>query len=45
MFCVHIEHAEGLPNEERKAYAEKVVIAFWDAMGGDEEEVRESSIS
>ena len=35
------EHAEKLPHEERKAYAEKVVMAFWDAIGGDEEEVRD----
>lgn len=32
-------HADTLPHEERKKYAEKVVMAFWDAIGGDEEEL------
>ncbi len=39
--CVCAEHAESLSHEERKAYAEKVVLAFWDAVGGNEDEVRE----
>jgi len=30
--------AENLPSEERKKYAEQVTLAFWKAMGGDEEE-------
>lgn len=33
------EKAKNLPPEERKAYAEKVVLAFWKAMGGDEDEI------
>ncbi|XP_003386822.1 PREDICTED: alpha- and gamma-adaptin-binding protein p34-like [Amphimedon queenslandica] len=32
-------HAESLPYEERKAYAEKVVMSFWKSIGGDEEEI------
>lgn len=34
-------HAQQLPQEQRKEYAEKVVMAFWDAIGGDEEEVKD----
>lgn len=34
-------HAQQLPPDQRKVYAEKVVLAFWDAIGGDEEEVKE----
>ena len=34
------DHAESLPHEERKQYAEKVVMAFWNAIGGDEDEVK-----
>ena len=33
------EKAESLPEEERKAYAEKVAISFWKAIGGDEDEI------
>ncbi len=33
------EHAESLPHEERKVYAERVAMAFWDAIGGDKEEL------
>ncbi|GFR19280.1 alpha- and gamma-adaptin-binding protein p34 [Trichonephila clavata] len=33
------EKAAGLNNEEKKKYAEKVAIAFWRAMGGDEDEI------
>ncbi|KAL3866787.1 hypothetical protein ACJMK2_044056 [Sinanodonta woodiana] len=33
------EKAQSLPYQERKKYAEKVAIAFWRAMGGDEDEV------
>lgn len=32
-------HAQSLPDEERKEYAEKVTLAFWRAMGYDEEEI------
>lgn len=35
------EHAKQLPHEERKVYAEKVVMAFWNAIGGDKEEMRD----
>ncbi|KAK3873376.1 hypothetical protein Pcinc_021609 [Petrolisthes cinctipes] len=31
--------AAGLPPEQRRDYAEKVAVAFWRAMGGDEDEV------
>ncbi|CAD5124507.1 DgyrCDS12787 [Dimorphilus gyrociliatus] len=31
--------AEGLPPEERKKFAEEVVIKFWKSMGGDESEI------
>ena len=34
-------HAQQLTHEERKAYAEKVVLAFWDAIGGDEDEIKD----
>lgn len=37
------EHAESLPHEERKSYAERVVMAFWNAIGGDEEEMAENA--
>ncbi|XP_064390829.1 alpha- and gamma-adaptin-binding protein p34-like [Halichondria panicea] len=33
------QHAESLPHEERKVYAERVAMAFWDAIGGDKEEL------
>ncbi|XP_028399045.1 alpha- and gamma-adaptin-binding protein p34-like [Dendronephthya gigantea] len=33
------EKAENLPHTERKAYAEKVAVAFWKAIGGDEDEI------
>lgn len=33
------ETASRLPESERKAYAEKVVLQFWKAMGGDEDEI------
>ena len=36
-----VAHAQELPQEQRKAYAEKVVLAFWDAIGGDQEEVKD----
>ena len=32
-------HAQSLPDEERKEYAEKVTLAFWRAMGFDEDEI------
>lgn len=38
---LYIAHAQQLPQEQRKAYAEKVVLAFWDAIGGDQEEVKD----
>ena len=38
---ISLAHAQELPSEQRKAYAEKVVLAFWDAIGGDEEEVKD----
>lgn len=31
--------AASLPPTQRRDYAEKVAVAFWRAMGGDEEEV------
>ncbi|XP_006811222.1 alpha- and gamma-adaptin-binding protein p34-like [Saccoglossus kowalevskii] len=33
------ETAETLPPDEKKAYAEKVTIAFWKAVGGADEEI------
>lgn len=33
------EKAASLNNEEKKKYAEKVAVAFWRAMGGDEDEI------
>ncbi|CAB3982511.1 Hypothetical predicted protein [Paramuricea clavata] len=33
------EKAESLPHSERKAYAEQVAVAFWNAIGGDEDEI------
>jgi len=32
------EKAESLPEDQRKAYAEQVALAFWSAIGGDPEE-------
>lgn len=32
-------HAQSLPDEERKKYAEKVTLEFWRAMGLDEDEI------
>ncbi|XP_048736444.2 alpha- and gamma-adaptin-binding protein p34-like [Ostrea edulis] len=37
------EKAESLPQAEKKKYAEKVTIAFWKAIGGDEEEIGDLS--
>ncbi|XP_065912047.1 alpha- and gamma-adaptin-binding protein p34-like [Dysidea avara] len=36
------ETAKSLPHEQRKEFAEKVVMQFWQAIGGDEDEVRSS---
>ncbi|KAG8228815.1 hypothetical protein J437_LFUL008311 [Ladona fulva] len=33
------ERVQSLPSDQRKAAAEKVVMAFWRALGGDEDEV------
>ena len=33
------DKAESLPHSERKAYAEQVAVAFWKAMGGDDDEI------
>jgi hypothetical protein len=33
------EHVQGLPSDQRKACAEQVVMAFWHAIGGDEDEL------
>lgn len=33
------ERASHLPSKERKSYAEKVAIAFWSSLGGDDEEI------
>ncbi|KAF6211761.1 hypothetical protein GE061_012276 [Apolygus lucorum] len=33
------EQAAGLPAEERKNFAEQVVLAYWRSIGGDEEEL------
>lgn len=41
-FMAMKETAQLLPHEQRKAYAEKVVMEFWQAIGGDEEEMRSS---
>jgi len=32
------ERVQGLPSDQRKACAEQVVMAFWRAIGGDEDE-------
>jgi len=32
-------HAQSLPDDQRKEYAEKVTLAFWKAMGFDEDEI------
>lgn len=37
------EKAESLPQEEKKKYAEKVTLAFWKAIGGDEDEIGDLS--
>ena len=33
------ERVQGLPSDQRKACAEQVGMAFWRAMGGDEDEL------
>ncbi|XP_031559882.1 alpha- and gamma-adaptin-binding protein p34-like [Actinia tenebrosa] len=33
------DRASTLPDEQRKSYAEQVAIAFWKAMGGEEDEI------
>ncbi|CAH1796246.1 unnamed protein product [Owenia fusiformis] len=33
------DHADTLPLDQRKAYAEKVALSFWRAIGGDEDEI------
>jgi len=33
------DHAATLPDSQRKSYAEQVALAFWKAMGGDDDEV------
>ncbi|GFO24444.1 alpha- and gamma-adaptin-binding protein p34-like [Plakobranchus ocellatus] len=33
------DRAENMPSNERKRYAEKVAISFWNAIGGDEDEI------
>ncbi|XP_063225051.1 alpha- and gamma-adaptin-binding protein p34-like [Bacillus rossius redtenbacheri] len=33
------QHVQGLPSDQRKACAEQVVLAFWRAIGGDEDEL------
>lgn len=33
------EKAATLPQEERKVYAEQIAVAFWRAVGGDEDEI------
>ena len=38
-FRIMKETAQSLPSEERKQYAEKVAIAFWRALGGEEDEI------
>nr|XP_022329627.1 alpha- and gamma-adaptin-binding protein p34-like [Crassostrea virginica] len=37
------EKAESLPQDQKKKYAEKVTIAFWKAIGGDEDELGDLS--
>ncbi|XP_052701441.1 alpha- and gamma-adaptin-binding protein p34-like [Crassostrea angulata] len=37
------EKAESLPQDQKKKYAEKVTIAFWKAIGGDEDEIGDLS--
>ena len=32
-------HAQSLPDDQRKEYAERVTLAFWKAMGFDEDEI------
>ncbi|GAB6028358.1 hypothetical protein CHUAL_002526 [Chamberlinius hualienensis] len=38
-FQIMKERAKNLPLEERQDYAEQVAVAFWKAIGGDEEEI------
>ena len=33
------EKAESLPPSERHAYAERMAISFWQAVGGDTDEI------
>ncbi|XP_046861615.1 alpha- and gamma-adaptin-binding protein p34-like [Xenia sp. Carnegie-2017] len=35
------EKAEKLPHLQRKAYAEQVAVAFWKAIGGDDDEIED----
>ncbi|XP_046366789.2 alpha- and gamma-adaptin-binding protein p34-like [Haliotis rufescens] len=34
------EKAEGMPLDQRKAYAEKIAVSFWKAIGGDDDEIK-----
>lgn len=48
LFCkmsVMKERAESLPSEQRKKFAEDMVLAFWTALGGNEEEIEGLSSS
>ena len=38
-YNIFAEKAECLPPEERKAYAEKVAMSFWTAIGGSDDEI------
>lgn len=40
-FCSLKGQAERFQGEERKAYAEKVAMAFWRAIGGSDDEFEE----
>lgn len=35
--------ADGLPEDERKKYAEKITLAFWRSIGGDEDDIKNLS--
>ena len=36
---MHLGQSENLQFEDRKVFAEKVTMAFWRAIGGDDDEI------
>lgn len=39
------EKASGLNGDERRIFAEKTALAFWKAMGGDDDELEDTQVN